>query len=153
MPYTAVIKTPVGKIGIITDNDHLTAVHFLPQAAKEIAPKDTFSKNVIQQLERYFKNPKTVFNIPIQLNGTPFQNKVWQQLCKISAGKTATYGNLAKILDTGARAIGAGCRTNPIPIVIPCHRVVAQNGLGGFCGKDKAFFLEIKKWLLAHESI
>ncbi|MEE9573942.1 MAG: methylated-DNA--[protein]-cysteine S-methyltransferase, partial [Candidatus Neomarinimicrobiota bacterium] len=99
----------------------------------------------------YFKNPDSYFNLPLAPKGTTFQQKVWQALQNIPSGETRTYGELAKQLNTSPRAIGNTCRANPIPIVIPCHRVVGQNNDGGFMGKTTGQSLEIKKWLLEHE--
>ncbi|WP_235602990.1 methylated-DNA--[protein]-cysteine S-methyltransferase [Piscirickettsia litoralis] len=70
---------------------------------------------------------------------------------EIPRGQTLTYGELAKKLQTGPRAIGAACRTNPIPVIIPCHRIVSKQGMGGFHGKTSGKFLTIKEWLLQHE--
>ena len=70
---------------------------------------------------------------------------------RIPAGKTLSYGVLAKKLDTSARAVGNACRANPVPIIVPCHRVVASNGMGGFMGKRSGSPLDLKHWLLAHE--
>jgi methylated-DNA-[protein]-cysteine S-methyltransferase len=85
--------------------------------------------------------------------GTPFQRRVWQRLSAIPAGETLTYGALARELGTSARAVGGACRTNPIPLVIPCHRVVATNGLGGYSGERGGDWLAKKRWLLAHEGV
>jgi len=90
-------------------------------------------------------------NLPIELQGTPFQRRVWKALREIPPGRTITYSELARQLGTGARAVGGACRANPCPIVVPCHRVVAVNGLGGFSGDTSGRKLEIKRWLLRHE--
>jgi methylated-DNA-[protein]-cysteine S-methyltransferase len=83
--------------------------------------------------------------------GTPFQLRVWHALMAIPAGQPATYGALAKRLGTGARAVGQACGANPLPILIPCHRVVAASGLGGFMHSAAGTPLDVKTWLLAHE--
>lgn len=85
------------------------------------------------------------------LKGTEFQKRVWRALCAIPPGTTKTYGELAKQLNTSPRAIGNACRKNPLPIIIPCHRVVAKNSLGGYAGARIGNLLEIKKWLLRYE--
>ena len=79
--------------------------------------------------------------------------RVWQALQKIPYGEVKTYGQLAKELKSSARAVGNACRANPIPIVIPCHRIVAVSGIGGYAGKTDGPVLERKRWLLAHEGI
>lgn len=119
-----------------------------------IDPKQNAKSNsaIHAEIAAYFKNPKHPFKIDIELKGTAFQLKVWKALQTIPSGKTLTYGELAKKLKTSARAIGQACRTNPIPIVVPCHRVVAANGIGGFTGKRQGEMVDVKAWLLKHES-
>ncbi|MBT8127262.1 MAG: methylated-DNA--[protein]-cysteine S-methyltransferase, partial [Gammaproteobacteria bacterium] len=104
---------------------------------------------------RYLDNAETVpsFDLPCALQGTPFQQKVWNELKKIPCGTVITYGELANKLGTSARAIGNACRKNPIPLVIPCHRVVAANGIGGYSGDTNGAWLRIKSWLLRHEGV
>ena len=77
--------------------------------------------------------------------------RVWQALKQIPAGESICYGELAKQLGTSARAVGNACRANPLPIVVPCHRVVSASGLGGFMGQTQGAELTVKQWLLKHE--
>jgi len=86
------------------------------------------------------------------LQGTDFQRRVWRALSKIPYAEVKTYGQLAKELQTSARAIGNACRQNPLPIIIPCHRIVASHGIGGFAGKTTGSHIDAKRWLLAHET-
>lgn len=148
MFYKAIIQTPIGKLGISTLGHLLTRLDFLNDGSALIVPKEKILDSIVNQLNQYFQCPSFQFNIPYQLQGTPFQNRVWQTLSKLPIQKTVNYGTLAKKLKTGARAVGNACRANPLPILIPCHRVVAQGNLGGYKG-EKIF---IKKWLLNHES-
>ena len=86
------------------------------------------------------------------MRGTPFQRRVWQALRGIPSGSTCSYGELAHELGSSARAVGGACRRNPIPIVVPCHRVAAAaGGVGGFMGQRDGEALTIKQWLLDHE--
>ena len=147
MFYKAIVQTPIGKLGISTLGQLLTRLDFLTDDKALIAPNEEIVYSIVNQLNQYFQSPSFQFNIPYQLQGTPFQNRVWQTLCKLPKQKTISYGTLAKRLKTGARAIGNACRANPLPILIPCHRVIAQGNLGGYMGKEIA----IKKWLLNHE--
>lgn len=147
MFYKAIIQTPIGKLGISALDQILTRLDFLTDDKTLIEPNEEILINVANQLYQYFQCPSFQFNIPYQLQGTPFQNKVWQTLSKLPIRKTVNYGTLAKKLKTGARAIGNACRANPLPILIPCHRVIAQESLGGYKGKE----IFIKKWLLNHE--
>lgn len=147
MFYKAIIETPIGKLGIATVGQLLTRLDFLTDDRALIAPNEEIVDRIVNQLNQYFQYPSFQFNIPYQLKGTPFQNRVWQALGKIPKQKTVSYGTLAQQLKTGARAIGNACRANPLPILIPCHRVIGQGDLGGYLGKE----ITIKKWLLNHE--
>ncbi|MEW6332353.1 MAG: methylated-DNA--[protein]-cysteine S-methyltransferase [Pseudomonadota bacterium] len=114
-------------------------------------PRGVQARKVSRSLKSYFSNPGQTFRLPLRLDGTPFQQRVWRALQRIPAGKTLSYGALAKKLATSARAVGNACRANPVPIIVPCHRVVASNGMGGFMGKRSGSPLNLKHWLLAHE--
>jgi methylated-DNA-[protein]-cysteine S-methyltransferase len=109
-------------------------------------------KQAIKQLDAYFKHPHSDWQqIRIVYGGSAHQQRVWQALQKIPLGQTVTYGKLAKQLGSCAQAIGQACRRNPLPIIIPCHRVVAQNDLGGYSGNKTGALLAAKEWLLNHE--
>lgn len=108
---------------------------------------------IIEELNAYINNPRHRFNLPLHIEGTPFQKMVWKALQAIPSGTVISYQDLAKKLETSPRAIGNACRANPIAIVIPCHRVVAKKGMGGFCGKTSGKMTHIKKWLLRHEGV
>lgn len=143
------IPASFGNIRFTIQNDKLTQLEFL--AAKSNPPQDSLSKKIFSELQQYFKNPKHRFNVSFELTGTDFQKNVWKALQQIPVGQTLTYGELAKKLKTSPRAIGQACRTNPIPIIIPCHRIVAANHLGGYSGEQEGKRMNIKKWLLQHE--
>jgi len=151
MTYSAILASPVGKIGIIVTNNKLAGIEFLPSATKTLPAQNAFSQKVVNALQSYFQHPKQPFSLDLLLAGTPFQRSVWRALLHIPVGTTITYGILAHQLNTSPRAIGQACRTNPVPIVIPCHRVVAMQHLGGYMGKQDGSTLGRKKWLLAHE--
>ena len=85
------------------------------------------------------------------MRGTPFQRRVWDAISGIASGTTATYGELARALDAPARSVGQACGDNRLPIVIPCHRVVGVDGLGGFAHASGGFPTTVKRWLLEHE--
>lgn len=144
------ITSPLGNIDFVFQHDKLMKLKLLAGDSKK-SPQDPLTKHVAAELARYFKNPKHNFNVSTQLEGTPFQKTVWHALQQIPSGKTMTYGALAKKLKTSPRAIGQACRTNPIPVIIPCHRVIAANHLGGYAGKRKGRMMDIKQWLLQHE--
>jgi methylated-DNA-[protein]-cysteine S-methyltransferase len=149
--HDAVIATPVGRIGVMLENDTLVDVSFLGDTTALHAPRTTAAKRTCRQLRSYFSDPRYSFHIPLKLSGTAFQQRVWRALRRIPTGRTLSYGALARKLSTSARAVGNACRANPVPIVIPCHRVVASDGAGGFMGKRSGSALRLKQWLLQHE--
>lgn len=150
----AVIQTPIGPMGIAVREEQLISLSFLerqtaPVPFKELSP---FLKKIIKQLENFFITPQSLVKLPHVMQGSAFQCHVWEALKEIPVGQTWTYGELAKMLGTAPRAIGAACRTNPLPLIIPCHRVVSTSSLGGFCGNTQGKLVAVKKWLLAHEA-
>lgn len=152
MKYDAIYKSPVGKLGFRLCGSRLMQLTFLPryiQTSTNI--QQPLIQHVISELDAYFRDPFHAFDVPIATQGTPFQERIWEALLTIPPGKTMTYGEFGKQLNTSARAIGNACRTNPIPIIIPCHRIVAHNTLGGYAGSTKTPKLTIKKQLLNHE--
>jgi methylated-DNA-[protein]-cysteine S-methyltransferase len=149
--FDAVIAAPFGRVGFMLEGDAITDISFLDKNTPLTPPRTSQARKVSRALNTYFSNPGQTFRLPLKLDGTPFQQRVWRALQRIPTGMTLSYGVLAKKLDTSARAVGNACRANPIPIVIPCHRVVASNGMGGFMGKRSGSPLNLKHWLLAHE--
>jgi methylated-DNA-[protein]-cysteine S-methyltransferase len=105
-----------------------------------------------ETIQHYLQDPTKLNPLPLAPAGTPFQQKVWQAICRIPPGQTLTYTELAHQVSSGARAVANACGANPIPLFIPCHRVVAANGLGGFMKGRKSDSLNIKRWLLKHEA-
>ena len=150
--YTARIKAPFATLGILSDDTHLLAIHLLPVSidAKPPTP-NTIAHLAAVQLMIYLDKPSFKFDLPIKLNGSKHQLDVWHAMQKIPAGKTKTYGELALAIDSSPRAVGTACGKNPMPIVVPCHRITAANGLGGFMGGKRDDPLAIKHWLLTHE--
>lgn len=148
----SVIDTPIGKVEIIAIDKQVVRIDYLPAKSRLISPQDPIGQKAAVGIQKYFSDPKTKFNLDFHLVGTDLQKKIWRFLLKIPVGKTITYGELAKKIETSPRVIGNACRRNPIPIVIPCHRVVAKNGIGGYGGKKGGAKLKIKKWLLKHEA-
>ncbi len=104
-----------------------------------------------KELQLYFNNPIKSLTINLKKQGSAFRNKVWAEMCKIPIGQTLTYSALAKQINSGARAVANACRDNPFPGIIPCHRVVAVSGLGGYMGQTSGRSLDIKRKLLAAE--
>lgn len=148
-----IINSPIGKLGIETKNNALTKIEFLDTNVATTPETNLSITNTTKQLEQYFTNPKHKFDLPLNPQGTKFQKRIWKTLCNIPSGTVKTYGELAKQLNTSPRAIGNACRHNPIPIIIPCHRVIAKKSLGGYAGKQRGKMMDIKKWLLEHEQV
>jgi methylated-DNA-[protein]-cysteine S-methyltransferase len=133
------------------DKQGVNQMEFLPGGAPLRHGAAPHARRIEQQLIRYFQNPTCPIDIALHPAGTSYQQRVWQALIKIPVGATTRYGELAEKLASGPRAIAAACRSNPIPILIPCHRVVAKAGLGGYMGETQGEALSIKQWLLQHE--
>lgn len=149
--YNCVIDTPIGKLGIVFTGGGVTGINFLPPTIALSIPKNIKERQVVAKIKKYFCNPCYKFKLLMGISGTLLQKKIWRALQKIPVGKVETYGELAKMLKTSPRVIGNACRLNPLPIIIPCHRVIAADGLGGYSGRS-AKNIKIKKWLLAHEN-
>jgi len=153
--YLAITATPWPglKLGIGADDRAITSIDYLAESADELRARSQLAAEAVRQLRCYFRDPRYIFALPLAPSGTEFQRRVWSALRRIPAGTALSYGELALRLGSGARAIGGACRANPISLVIPCHRVVGRNGLGGFMGVAAGRSLDIKRWLLAHESV
>lgn len=147
----AIINAPFGQLRLTADHDFLTGIEFLLEREPLKKAHSPILRETQAQLAAYFKNPRHVFDLPMTLRGTAFQQAVWQGLCDIPPGSPLTYGQLAKILNTAPRAVGGACGANPIPVIVPCHRVVSASGIGGFMKTRYLGPLNIKSWLLAHE--
>jgi methylated-DNA-[protein]-cysteine S-methyltransferase len=145
------MEMPFGWIAIHWQDGVLTGVDLEPEAP--VVGTVDLPPALGEQIAAYLRDGLSPFDLPIELRGTPFQRRVWQALRAIPAGRTRTYGELAELLGTSARAVGGACRVNPCPIVVPCHRVVAKRGLGGFAGDTSGRKLAIKRWLLRHEGV
>lgn len=151
MEYSCAISSPIGKLGIAIEGDYLTKIQFLSKDTALFTSNSSLVKQVISELQQYFVDPRFCFTIPYQVTGKQLQKQIWDKLLQIPVGTTITYGELAKSIGTSPRIIGNACRANPIPIIIPCHRVVAASGIGGFCGKSQGETIDVKRWLLRHE--
>ena len=149
--YAAKYPTPFAVIGIRIADDKLIGIEFLSRDETQLAPSNSLTRQVCEQIEAYVHNPDFQFSIPLRKMGTSHQMKVWQALCAIPRGQTTTYGMLAQHLGSSPRAIGQACGSNPLPLIVPCHRVVAKNGAGGFMHHASGEPLLIKDWLLRHE--
>ena len=139
----------------------MVEIRFLPPSASDVGPKNALAERAARQLERYRDDPDATFDLPVVVEGSPLQRAVWDAMCAIPRGKTRTYGDIARELGAIFRAlpafprcarVGQACGDNRLPIVIPCHRVVAADGIGGFGHATGGYLLEVKRWLLMHEA-
>lgn len=147
------IDTPVGPLRLAHAAGVLYGVVFMVESRgagwAEAAPGP-----MVRDFMAYFDDPRHRFTTPVATGlGTPFQQRLWRALREIPAGQVRRYGELALELGSGARAVGGGCRVNPLPLVVPCHRVLARQGMGGYAGATDGPLLEIKRWLLRHEGV
>ena len=152
MRWEAVLAFPKMKVAVATREGAVSEIRYLAPETPERAPQSPLAERAARQLERYRDDPAFAFDLPLLVEGTAFQRNLWDALCRIACGTTRTYGDLARELAVDARAVGQACGDNRLPIVIPCHRVVAANGLGGFAHSTGGFLLDAKRWLLAHEA-
>ena len=149
--YVAKYLTPFAVLGIRVEAGKLAGIDFLPRDEATLAPSDALTRKICEQIEAYLHDPDFQFDLPLQQSGTPHRMKVWQALRAIPRGQATTYGELALQLNSSPRAVGQACGSNPLPLIIPCHRVVAKNGAGGFMHHASGAPLAIKDWLLRHE--
>ena len=144
--------SPVGRLALEADGEALTGVRWAGtgERASRGAPAPVLAE-ARRQLERYFAGRLRAFDLPLAARGTDFQHSVWKMMREIPYGETATYGGIAMALGSGARAVGTACGRNPLPIIVPCHRVLGSGGSeGGFSGGRG---LPTKRKLLALEGV
>jgi methylated-DNA-[protein]-cysteine S-methyltransferase len=152
--FQACLRAPFATLGITASDTHVTGIRFLaPSVAAKAPKKNTIAFLACVQIQSYLEDANFVFDLPIKLAGTHHRLAVWEAMQRIEAGATRTYGELAKEIGSSARAVGGACGANPIPVVVPCHRVIAAGrDIGGFMGaRAEGFERDIKRWLLGHE--
>ncbi len=152
------MTTPFGAVAISTqapdtEAEGIAEVVYLGPGHRPCAPQDSLARRAMQQIECYLVDPRARFALPLAPRGTPFQRRVWTSIAAIPVGGTRCYGDLARALQSAPRAGGQASGANCFPLLIPCHRVVAASGLGGFAHHDAGIHLDIKRWLLAHEGV
>ena len=153
--FSAIVASRFGAIGIRSGAGVVQELVYLPATFAAVAPCDPLAELAATQVERYLHDPDFQFNLPLATVGTVFQRKVWSVIAAIPRGDVLTYGEVARIIQSAPRAVGQACGANWFPLVIPCHRVTAAGGLGGFSHHDEidGFHLGVKRWLLAHEGV
>ncbi|MDD5296937.1 MAG: methylated-DNA--[protein]-cysteine S-methyltransferase [Rhodocyclaceae bacterium] len=149
--YDAVVPMPGFALGVHCRGDVVTGIEFLSERPP-VAATSAFAAEVARQLTAYGADPDHRFDLPVAPAGTEFRRRVWAAIAAIPRGKTRTYGELARELGSSPRAVGQACGDNPYPLVVPCHRVVASGGPGGFAHARDGLLPDIKRWLLRHEA-
>ena len=149
----ATIRWPPGTLGIVMHGERVCRILFLDADQPSVRPRSAAARRAVEAVRAYLSDPGHRMDIPVELHGTAFQRKVWRALQRLGSGQTISYGELARQLGSGARAVGNACRQNPVPLLVPCHRVVSLQGLGGFAGQQAGPLLATKRWLLAHEGV
>ena len=142
--FKRTIHTPIGSLMLLADEGGICALKFAAQ--REERGEHPFLLQAEDELNEYFAGRRRRFSVPLSINGTDFQKKVWRALAEIPYGKTAGYQEIAAAIGNpkACRAVGMANHVNPVPILVPCHRVVGKNGkLTGYAGG-----LEIKEFLL-----
>ncbi len=161
---SVICHTPLIDLKISQQNNQLCEIDFMHktetypdhQQTPVSAPQcieDPLLQQALWQILEYLKTPQFVFDLPLKPHGTEFQQSVWRYLRSIPPGEVRTYGEVAAALNSSARAVGNACRRNPLPLVIPCHRVVSASGIGGFAGHTAGTQVDIKKQLLSYEGV
>lgn len=151
--FSVIVAAPFGAIGIRSNGDVLQELSYLPPHFKAKPATDKLSKKVAMQVAAYLKDPDYVFDLDLPDIGTEHQRKVWTVINAIPRGKVLTYGEVAHKIRSAPRAVGQACGANWYPLIIPCHRVTATGGIGGFARHDGGFHQSVKRWLLQHENV
>ena len=145
--YVDYFESPIGLLEVLADDGGVTALRFVE--VQQACRKSDMTNIVLEQLAEYFDGTRMEFDLPLAAQGTAFQKRVWKALMDIPAGTTASYSDIARMVESpkAVRAVGAANGQNPIGIIVPCHRIIGSNGkLTGY-----AFGLDKKAWLLQHE--
>ena len=143
--YQKSYKSPIGTLYIIEENEKIIEIGYENEKEEVLEKNTKILEKAVQELEEYFKGKRKEFDIPLNPKGTEFMKKVWKELQKIPYGKTTSYGKIAEKIGNpkASRAVGMANHNNPIPIIIPCHRVIGKNNkmVGYALGIDKKEYL------------
>ncbi len=143
--YQKSYKSPIGTLDIVEENEKIIEIRYENEKEEVLEKNTKILEKAVQELEEYFKGKRKEFDIPLNPKGTEFMKKVWKELQKIPYGKTTSYGKIAEKIGNpkASRAVGMANHNNPIPIIIPCHRVIGKNNkmVGYALGIDKKEYL------------
>ena len=151
--YNAVFSAPPGRIGIRVTAERVARIDRL-DGGPDHPPDHPLAGEAVRQIAAWLDDPRQRFDLPLAPAATAFQHRLREALLELPPGTVVAYGELARRLGSSARAVGAGCGANPLPLVVPCHRVVAAHGIGGY-GRERGAGAAIayKRWLLAREGV
>ncbi|WP_244971061.1 methylated-DNA--[protein]-cysteine S-methyltransferase [Niveibacterium umoris] len=144
---------PTCKLGVATSCARISGLVFLPPDTALSAPADAAASQFKAAFDAYLSCDSDLTGIAISIAGTAFQQRVWAAISAIPRGQIRRYGELATQLSSAARAVGQACGANPLPLIIPCHRVLGRNGIGGFANHSDGWLIETKRWLLWREGV
>ncbi len=148
------LESPIGLLQVVCSHTALTAIHFSDHLQADRPGNSELLREVVRQLQQYFSGERRLFDLPLEAQGTPFQQKVWQALQTVPYGTTASYKDIAVAIGNpkAVRAVGLANARNPIPIVVPCHRIIGSNGrLTGYAGGlwRKEYLLKLESKFIA----
>ena len=145
------LNAPVGFIGVQCDEDGIIGASYLPKSMRELPPQNYLAREAAKQLRAYFAKPRThKFDLPLHPAPTIAQRKARDILLLILPGKALTYSQLARAMKSSPRGAGSVCRANRVTLIVPCHRIVASGGIGGFGGGGDDM-INVKRWFLNYE--
>lgn len=148
------LQAPFGWLVLVLERGSVAAVDIAGRRPKlPLCDRVPGARTIGREIERYLLDPGYQPAAPLLWTGTAFQRRVWRFLRRIPSGTVYTYGQVARELKTAPRAIGQACASNPLPVLVPCHRVVAGDGIGGYSAGPGQGGLPIKRWLLRHEGV
>jgi methylated-DNA-[protein]-cysteine S-methyltransferase len=150
--FQAKLAAPFAVLGVRTLGERVTDIEYLPRGAAPLKPQNAFAREVCRQLYAYLKKPSFAFDLPFEYDGTDYQKKVWKAVHAIPSGAVLSYREVANRISSAPRPVGTACGANRIPLLIPCHRVVASGGIGGFMHSRRGAPIDVKRWLLHHEN-
>lgn len=147
------LKTPIGWLEAILEGGNVVAVNWVRQG-EPTCPGTEEGQRLFSQLRRYFEGRLRHPEFPVRFrSGTAYQRRIWRAMMEIGPGQTESYADLAQRAGGSARSVGMACASNPVPLIVPCHRIVGTRNLGGYSfGPGGSASLAIKRWLLAHEA-
>lgn len=154
-PRSCVLDSPVGRIRVTESDGAITVLAWTDDPA--MPPTTKLLRDAATQLAEYFAGTRAAFDLPLAPAGTEHQKKVWAAMCEIPAGAVRSYGELAREIGSSARAVGTACGKNPIPIIVPCHRILATGGgIGGYSGRGsvatKSQLLDLEGYAVAGDN-